>query len=98
MAVETLITMKQGVLNSVLQEMDQAFVGFRKLSSRKSISKLSGDNKTDSVLGIGEFKEEVGKALDNGGVHHFPEVVKTAEMFRDQLFGPLIQRAICTWF
>jgi hypothetical protein len=98
--VESVIRATKAPLAFSLKAMDDLFVQYRLGRSARVGDKLA-QQLTDVIqatpegkLSFIEFKEEVGKAMRRKDSHGIPEVAAVARQFREEVFTPLLNRAV----
>lgn len=98
LAVETRMREYEGPLASAQQEIERQFVQYR-LGRNKQMGDLTKLGASDLIgksekLTLGQFADEVGKAMRRGDVHEIPEVAEAARFFRENVFDPPKNEAI----
>lgn len=104
-SVESHIRKWEGRLFKGLRGVDEAFLKYRGIDARKSdagmemqvvktAAKDAASRGGRMHMSYREFKEEIGRALRNGGDHSVPEIAEAAQKMRDEVYAPLRDEAI----
>jgi hypothetical protein len=100
-SVETRVKLYDTNIAAGFKALDNLFIKYRKGVARRIPGDLTVTSLRDATAGppagkmdYRQFREAVSAAMRRGDEHDIPEVAEAAKVLRNEVFNPLLQRAI----